>query len=112
MAVADWFARLVPGATFAGPDQGLDFTGRAPVYALGPGIITRLQSSGSGWPGQCGILVYLLTGGPSAGRYIYTAEDFSPAAGLAVGQKIKQGQQIGLATGAGLAPGIETGFAQ
>lgn len=109
-------ADLISGnSIFAGPDQGLDFTNtghQAQVRALGNGVVTQVIQSGSGWAGQGGLVVYRLTSGPGAGRYVYTAEDFLPAGGLKAGSEIKQGQAIGVATGAGKAPGIETGFAQ
>ena len=116
MALSDIFTKLIgSGATYAGPDQGLDFTGSAPVYSLGPAVVTQVEATGGWYNG--GILVYQLLSGSAKGRYVYTAENFSPAAGLKVGSLIKQGQKVGVATGTGapggtLAPGIETGFSQ
>jgi hypothetical protein len=112
MSIRSAFSALIgPGAAYAGPDQGIDFTGKAPVYALGDATVTRVQSSGSGWPGQGAVVVYRLNAGPGKGRYVYTAEDFAPASGLKVGSSLKKGDLLGTATGAGLAPGIETGWA-
>lgn len=106
------YAALVGGSTvFAGVDQGIDFTGAGPVYALGPGEVTRVEKSGSGWPGQGAVLDYLLTGGPAKGKSVYIAEDFNPASNLAVGSVIQQGEVLGQATGSGQAPGIEVGWA-
>lgn len=106
------YGALVGGNTvFAGVDQGIDFTGRGPVFALGDGVVTRLMRSGSGWPGEGGLLVYKLTSGSRAGSHIYNAEDIRPNAGMKVGDKLTQGQQIALASGSGRAPGIECGFA-
>lgn len=99
-------------ARYAGADQGVDFTGPGPVKALGNGFVTRVQNSGSGWPGEGAILVYELLDGPQRGKFVYIAEDFRPRPGLKVGDKIKAGSVIGLATGSGKAPGIEVGFAQ
>lgn len=116
MALSDIFSKLIgSGATYAGPDQGLDFTGGAPVYSLGPAVVTQVQATGGWYNG--GVLVYQLLSGSAKGRFVYTAENFMPAAGLKVGSLIKQGQQVGVATGTGapggtLAPGIETGFSQ
>lgn len=97
---------------FAGIDQGIDFTGQGPLYALAPGTITREQTSGSGWPGQGALIVEQLTGGPAKGKSVYYAEDLSPAAGIAVGSVVGQGTQLATATGSGLAPGVEVGWAQ
>ena len=103
---------VASGGSFAGTDQGFDITGGPfNIFALGNGIITRLERSGSGWPGEGALLVYRLTSGPAAGRYVYTAEDFAPAAGLNVNDPVRAGQVIGQATGSGKAPGIELGFA-
>lgn len=93
---------------FAGVDQGIDFTGSGPVYALGSGTITRIQNSGSGWPGQGALLSYSI---PSLNKFVYIAEDFVSKAGLKVGDPVKKGDVLGVATGSGMAPGIETGWA-
>lgn len=97
---------------FAGVDQGIDFTGKGTLYALAPGEITRVVQSGSGWPGTGALVVEKLTGGPQAGQSVYYAEDLSPAAGIAVGKVVRQGDVLATATGSGLAPGVEVGFAQ
>ena len=97
---------------FAGIDQGIDFTGAGPVYALGPGQITRVEKGGTGWPGQGALVVEQLTGGLGKGRSVYYAEDLSPAAGIAVGKVVAQGDVLALASGSGQAPGIEVGWAQ
>lgn len=111
--VGDKFARVVGGSTaFAGVDQGIDFTGAGPVYAIGEGKVTRYEPSGSGWPGEGAVLNYTLTAGPQAGKSVYVAEDFKAAAGIAQGSVVHTGQVIGYATGSGLAPGIEIGWAQ
>lgn len=99
-------------ARYAGADQGIDFTGPGIVRAVGRGQITRLEKGGTGWPGEGAILVYQLLDGPQRGRYVYVAEDFRPRPGLKVGDVVKSGSIIGLATGSGKAPGIEVGFAQ
>lgn len=104
-------AEVGTGAAFAGVDQGIDFTGRAPVFALGDGVITRLERSNSGWPGQGALLVYQLKSGPRKDSYVYVAEDFDPAPGLQVGSEFTQGATLGVATGSNEAPGIETGWA-
>jgi hypothetical protein len=108
------YSALITGkAQFAGLDQGIDFTGPGVVHALGAGVITRLERSGSGWPGEGALLVYQVTDkhSPVYGRYFYVAEDFAPVSHLEVGHQIANGQILGLATGSGRAPGIEAGFA-
>lgn len=106
------YGALIGGnAVFAGVDQGIDFTGAGPVYALGPGTVTRNEPSGSGWPGAGALLTYLVSGGALKGKTVYVAEDFKAASNIATGSPVHAGQVIGYATGAGLAPGIETGYA-
>lgn len=106
------FAALVgPGASYAGVDQGIDFTGSFDVYALGDAVITRVQRGGSGWPGEGAVLNYKILSGPKAGQYVYVAEDFAPRSDLKPGKIVKRGETVGHATGSGKAPGIEAGWA-
>lgn len=108
------FGNLVgPGAQYAGVDQGIDFTGGPfPVFALGDALITRVLRAGSGWPGQGAVVNYRILTGPGKGKYVYVAEDFSPRPDLRPGSKVRAGDTIGTATGVGLAPGIEVGWAR
>lgn len=107
------FASLVgPGASYAGVDQGIDFTGSFDVYALGDAVITRVKRGGSGWPGEGAVLNYKILSGPKAGSYVYVAEDFAPRSDLKPGKTVRRGEAIGRATGSGKAPGIEVGWAQ
>lgn len=109
---AQYGALISKGASFAGVDQGIDFTGGpASVYALGAGTVERIASRGSGWPGQGALLTYRINDGPLAGRHVYVAEDFTPDPSLKVGSPLQKGQSLGIATGSGLAPGIEVGYA-
>lgn len=101
-----------PGASYAGVDQGIDFTGGFDVYALDRAVITRVSRGGSGWPGEGAVVNYRLLSGPAAGRYVYVAEDFAPRSGLRPGMIVQRGESIGRATGSGKAPGIEVGWAQ
>lgn len=98
------------GLTYAGPDQGIDFTGRGNVYAPDASRVVKSQASGSGWPGQGAMTVMQYTAGPRKGQYWYVTEDFNPK--VHAGQQIAQGGLIGVASGSGKAPGIEVGFAQ
>ena len=87
-------------------DQGVDFGGAGPVYALGDGVITNATSDSSGWPGG-GWITYQLTDGPDAGLMVYVAEDVTPA--VQVGQKVTSSTVIGNMFNGG--DGIETGWA-
>jgi LysM repeat protein len=89
-----------PGLTPGRVDMGVDYGGAGPVYALGAGTITSIYNSG--WPGGGFIGLQLNDG---SGRYVYYAEDISPA--VQVGQTVTGGQLIGHATGGG----IEVGWA-
>jgi hypothetical protein len=57
-------------------DEGVDFFGSGPVYALGDAVITSATGN-SGWPGG-GWITYQLTDGPDAGLMVYVAEDVTP----------------------------------
>jgi hypothetical protein len=99
------------GLTFAGPDQGIDFTGKGTVRAPADLKITRVASN-TGWSGEGNIVVGQITSGPNKGRYMYIAEDFQPGNHVRPGAVLKEGEAVGMATGSGKAPGIEVGFAQ
>jgi murein DD-endopeptidase MepM/ murein hydrolase activator NlpD len=83
-------------------DQGVDYSGSGPIYALGPGVI--VETWNSGWPGGA-FIDEQMTAGPLAGRYVYAAENITPT--VSVGQQVSASTQIGTLNGAG----IETGFA-
>ena len=87
-------------------DEGVDFGGSGPVYALGDAVITN-ASENSGWPGG-GWITYQLTDGPAAGLVVYVAEDVTPA--VTVGQHVSSSTVI--ANMFAGADGIETGWAQ
>ena len=89
-----------PGLTPGRVDMGVDYSGAGPVYALGNGTITSTYNTG--WPGGGFIGLQLSDG---SGRYVYYAENISPA--VQVGQAVTAGQLIGHATGGG----IEVGWA-
>lgn len=87
-------------------DEGADFGGSGPVYALGDAVITNAGGN-SGWPGG-GWITYQLTDGPAAGLMVYVAEDVTPA--VEVGQHVSSSTVI--ANMFAGADGIETGWAQ
>ena len=80
-------------------DEGVDFSGSGPLYAMGPGTITGVYDSG--WPG--GVYINLRM---DNGKDVYYAENIAPA--VKAGQKVKAGQLIGTARGS--YPFIEIGW--
>ncbi len=88
-------------------DEGVDFSGTGPVYALGDGVVTSAEAEGSGWPGG-GWITYQLTDGPDAGLMVYLAEDVTPD--VQVGEHVTPATVIGTMFAG--ADGIETGWAQ
>jgi hypothetical protein len=88
-------------------DQGVDYAGTGTVGALGPGVVTQVVPSGSGWEGG-GYVEYKLTAGPYAGHYVFAAEGLTPT--VSVGQILSPGQPIA-SINPGSSTGIEIGFA-
>jgi murein DD-endopeptidase MepM/ murein hydrolase activator NlpD len=87
-------------------DEGVDFTGSGPVYALGDAVVTNAGYNG-GWPGG-GWITYRLTNGPDAGLMVYLAEDVT--ATVQVGQHVTPATVVGNMFEGG--DGIETGWAE
>jgi hypothetical protein len=58
-------------------DQGVDFGGTGPIYALGDAVITNATATNYGWPGG-GWITYQLTDGPAKGLIVFVAEDVRP----------------------------------
>jgi hypothetical protein len=87
-------------------DQGVDFGGAGPVYALGDGIITSAMTDNAGWPGG-GWITYRLTDGPDSGLTVYLAEDVTPT--VQAGQTVTSSTVIANMFSGG--DGIETGWA-
>ena len=94
-----WFAERI--------DDGVDFAGAGPVYALGDAVVTSAAGNNFGWPGG-GWITYQLTSGPGVGLVVYVAEDIIPA--VTVGQRVSPSTVIGTMFDGG--DGIETGWAQ
>ena len=88
-------------------DDGVDFAGAGPVYALGGGVVTSADGANYGWPGG-GWITYRLTSGPGVGLMVYVAEDIVPA--VVVGQRVSAATVLGTMYDGG--DGIETGWAQ
>jgi hypothetical protein len=87
-------------------DQGVDYSGTGTLGAIGPGVVTNVVQSGSGWEGG-GYVEYKLTAGPYAGRYVYYAEGVTPT--VSVGQTLTAGQPVATII-PGSSTGIEVGF--
>jgi hypothetical protein len=98
--------RAVAGLTPERIDDGVDFAGTGPIYALGDAVITNAGEN-YGWPGG-GWITYRLTDGPGAGLMVYVAEDVT--ATVQVGQRVTPMTVIADMFNGG--DGIETGWAQ
>ena len=92
--------REVSGLTPRRIDLGVDYAGSGPLLAIGSGTVTMATDTDSGppscwaiscWPGG-GIVVYRLSDGPYAGRYVYMAEHITVS--VRPGQSVRAGQQI------------------
>jgi hypothetical protein len=81
-------------------DQGKDYAGYGPIYAIDDGIVQTVSSS-SGWPGG-GWIGITLTSGERAGWTYYVAENITPKVGKG---RVKKGQLIAMMHG-----GIEMGW--
>ena len=86
-------------------DQGVDYAGSGPVYAVGDGTV--LNTTNAGWPGGA-FITYRLSGGPAAGDIVYVAENVVPR--VQIGQQVTPTTVVGTLVGA--PPGLETGWAQ
>lgn len=103
--------RLQPGRI----DMGVDYAGAGSVVALGDGTVTMASNRDMGppscWGRTCwpvgGIVIYRLSNGPLAGKYVYVAENITVK--VTAGQTIEAGQAIAFAHDA--SPHIETGWA-
>ncbi len=98
--------RGVSGLVAERIDEGVDFGGTGPVYALGDAVITNAGQN-SGWPGG-GWITYRLIDGPAAGLTVYLAEDVTPT--VQVGQRVSPTTVIANMFAGGT--GIEIGWAQ
>jgi len=85
-------------------DQGVDYSGYGPIYAIGDGVV--LSTVNSGWPGGT-FIAYRLTDGPAAGLVVYAAEDIQPL--VSVGQTVTPNTVLGTMYEG--PDGIETGWA-
>jgi murein DD-endopeptidase MepM/ murein hydrolase activator NlpD len=101
------YANPLRGASGLSPeriDQGVDYSGFGPVYAIGDGVVRNTVSAG--WPGGT-FIAYQLTDGAASGLVVYVAEDLEPD--VQVGQTVTSGTVIGQMYAG--PDGIETGWA-
>jgi hypothetical protein len=99
--------RAVSGLLPERVDQGVDFGGSGPVYAIGDAVITNASADNYGWPGG-GWITYQLTDGPDAGLMVYLAEDVTPT--VSAGEHVSASTVIANMYNGG--DGIETGWAE
>ena len=96
--------RAIGGLSPERIDQGVDYGGYGPIYAIGPGVV--LSTTNGGWPGGT-YISYRLTSGPGAGLVVYVAEDVQPQ--VSVGQSVTSTTLLGTMYEG--FDGIETGWA-
>jgi hypothetical protein len=87
-------------------DQGVDYAGSGPILALGSGRVIKAADRDAGWLGG-GVVVYRLTQGLFAGKYVYVAENITVSVKTA--QTVRAGEKI--ATLHDAYPYVETGWA-
>ena len=85
-------------------DQGVDYCGSGPIYALGNGVVKNVYSNQ--WPS--GVFIsYQLSDGPAKGHYVYVAENVTPE--VRVGEALTPSSEIGVLNDAKTC--LETGWA-
>jgi hypothetical protein len=96
--------RGVSGLVAMRIDEGVDYGGSGPVYAIGDGVV--VSTLNAGWPGGA-FICYELTDGPAKGLYVYVAENLRPT--VTIGQHVTAQTVVGqLIDGY---PYMETGWA-
>lgn len=98
--------RAVGGIQRLRIDQGVDYAGSGPILALGNGTVTKATNHDPDWVGG-GVVVYRLSQGPFAGKYVYVAENITVS--VKAGQTVRAGEKI--ATLHDAYPNLEIGWA-
>jgi hypothetical protein len=98
--------RSVHGLRRGRIDQGVDYAGSGPIRALGRATVIDATNRDPGWPGH-GWLLYKLSRGPFAGKYVYVSENITVS--VKPGQTVRAGQKV--ATLHDAYPNMETGWA-
>lgn len=89
-------------------DQGVDYGGAGPIYAIGPGTIdVYLNRNDSGWPGGT-FASYQLSAGPASGKVVYLAENIDLNPALHSGSFVFNGTVLGTLVNA--SPYSESGW--
>ncbi len=89
-------------------DQGVDYGGAGPIYAIGPGTIDLYRNrTDSGWPGGT-FMSYKITAGPAAGKVVYLAENIDLNPKLKSGSYVFNGTVLGTLVNA--SPDSEIGW--
>jgi hypothetical protein len=89
-------------------DQGVDYGGSGPIYALGPGTIDLyMNRTDTGWPGNT-FVSYKITAGPAMGKVIYLAENLDLNPALKAGSFVYGGTVLGTLVNA--SPDSESGW--
>ena len=86
-------------------DQGVDYCGAGPIYAIGDGTVLNLRDSS--WPSD-GFISYRLSDGPAAGHVVYVAENVTPT--VAIGERVTPATVVGVLHDAKTC--LETGWAR
>jgi hypothetical protein len=89
-------------------DQGVDYGGAGPIYAMGPGTIDLYRNrDDTGWPGGT-FMSYKVNAGPASGREIYLAENIDLDTSLQAGSVVYNGTVLGTLVNA--SPDSESGW--
>jgi hypothetical protein len=89
-------------------DQGVDYGGSGPIYAIGPGTIDLYRNrNDTGWPGGT-FASYKITAGPASGRTVYLAENIDLSPALHAGSFVYGGTVLGTLVDA--SPDSESGW--
>ncbi len=85
-------------------DQGVDYDGTGPIYAIGDGTVNGIYPN---WYLNEPLVAYTLSNGPAAGKVVYVAECITPS--VQKGETVTPNTVI--ATMINCGNGIETGWA-
>jgi len=96
--------RSITGLTPERVDQGVDYAGSGPIYAIGDGTV--LNTTNPGWPGGA-FISYQLSDGRAKGDIVYVAENVKPV--VSIGQEVTPHTVLGILVNA--YPNLETGWA-
>ncbi len=89
-------------------DQGVDYGGAGPIYAMGPGTIDVYKNrTDTGWPGGT-FVSYKISAGPALGKVIFLAENIDLDSNLHSGSVVYNGTILGTLVNA--SPNSESGW--